>query len=145
VIRFFVERIVLLAAVIAVVSAVELVVALPLGLHRSHWTFLGTAFGLVVLLRLWIAWKPRGARGSRVKASTARWWRTHIAWETDHPLLGAACDGLVIFVSIALWSVLARPNDLSIAVAAECGGFIFALGATIGTIGTRRAQRRREA
>jgi hypothetical protein len=135
VIRFFVERVVLLAAVVAAVSAVEWVVALALGLHRSQWTLFGTAFGLIVLLRLWIAWKPRAPRGSRIKASTARWWQAHIAWETDHPLLGAACDGLVIFVSLALWSLLARPDDLSIPVAAECGAIVFAFGATIGVIG----------
>ena len=143
--RFFAERLVLLATVLAVVSAVEWVVALALGLHRSQWTLLATASVLLVLLRLWIRWNPRGPRGFRIKAMSARWWQAHIAWETEQPLLGAAVDGVVIFVFISVSSRLLQRDDLSIPVAAECGAIVFALSATVGLIGARREQRRREA
>jgi hypothetical protein len=76
---------------------------------------------------------------------SARWWQAHIAWETEQPLLGAAVDGVVIFVFISVSSRLLQRDDLSIPVAAECGAIVFALSATVGLIGARREQRRREA
>ena len=139
-VRFFVERVVWVVTALAVVSVVEWVAALSIGLHRSDWTLLGTAFALVVLLRLWVGWKPRAARGARMKAASARWWLTHIAWETEHPLLGAAVDGLVIFVLVSLSGLLLQP-DLSVPVAAECGAIVLAFSATVGVIGARRDRR----
>jgi hypothetical protein len=143
---FLVSRIVLLLGAVALVAGAESLVVLALGVHRSQGTLLGTALGLLVGLRLWIAWKPASARTFRVKGATARWWRSHAAWEAAHPLLGAVCDGLVIFTLGSLLSVLpTKSDDLTVLVAAECGGIVFAFSATIGVVATRRSRRQREA
>jgi hypothetical protein len=145
-VRYFFERVVLLASVVALVSLLEWLVALALGLQRSQWTLLGTVFGLLVALRLWIDRKPPARPASRIRSTAARLWQAHVAWPTIHPVLGAASDGLVIFTAVALWSLLlTQPDDLWVGVAAECGAVVFAFGAVIGVIATRRARRRCDA
>jgi hypothetical protein len=144
--RFFLGRVALIAATVIVVSAIDWPLFFLVSGAHSFWTLLGTVVGLCLVLRFWIEWRPRSKWASSIKATSARWWSSHIAWPTAHPFRAAVCDGLAIFVLVSVWSFLvAEPSDLSVAVAAECGGICFAFSASVGVIATRRANRQRQA
>jgi hypothetical protein len=135
--RYLLELAAVVLVAIAVVDLLDRLVVWVLPVHDSQWLFLGCALALLIVLRI-VASRP-----SPLTAPLGPWWRSHIMWEAENWLVAAVCDATLIFVFVAIFSWLATSSRHPLVDAVSCAGIIFAFSATVGYMGTRRANRQR--